>query len=80
MHQHVSDPCERLLQEWQFRRDVVDSYHRAVGFLTLSSREASLRQRAELGHLNEKLSQALLDLLRTSDELRVCEREYASVR
>jgi hypothetical protein len=80
MRQHVSDPCARLLQEWQVRRDAVESYHRAIGFLTPSSREASQGPRAELGQLNDKLSHALRDLLRTSDQLRICEQEHAAVR
>jgi hypothetical protein len=80
MRQQASDPCERLLQEWQFRRDVVESYHRAIGFLTLDSREASERQRPALEPLHEKLSHALVDLLRTSDELRICEHDAHTPR
>ena len=74
MRQQPSDSCEWLLQEWHYRRDVVDSYHRALRFLTPDSREASQQQRERLRGLNEKLSTALIALRRTSDELRICER------
>jgi hypothetical protein len=80
IREQVSDPCEWLLQEWHFRREVVDSYHRALRFLTLDSREASQRQRERMRELNEKLSTALIALRRASDQLLICEREHALAR
>ena len=79
MREQASDPCDRLLQEWRFRREVVDSYHRALRFLTLDSRKASQRQQDRLRELNEKLSTALGALRRASDQLRICEHEHALV-
>jgi hypothetical protein len=36
MHEPVSDPCQQQLQEWHFRYEVVNSYHRALRFLAPS--------------------------------------------
>ena len=79
MREEASDQCEWLLQEWHFRREVVDSYHRALRFLTLDSRTASQQQRDRVRELHEKLSTALVALRRASDQLRICEREHAMV-
>ena len=79
MDEQVSDPCDQLLLEWYFRRELVDSYHRALRFLTLDSREASQRQQERVRELNEKLTAALIALRRASDQLRMCEREQAFV-
>jgi hypothetical protein len=79
MREQASDPCEWLLQEWHFRRELVDSYHRALRFLTLDSREASQRQHDRVRELNEQLCRALVALRRASDQLHICEREHAIV-
>jgi hypothetical protein len=79
MGEQVSDPCDQLLLEWHFRRELVDSYHRALRFLTLDSRVASQRQQERVRELNEKLSAALIAHRRASDQLRICEREQAVV-
>lgn len=80
MYELVSDPCEQQLQEWYFRYEMVNSYHRAVRLLALDSREASLQQRERVRELNEKLSSALIALRKASDQLRICEGEQAVVR
>jgi hypothetical protein len=79
MHGHVSDPCEALLQEWHFRYEMVNAYHRASRFLALDSHEASLQQRERMRELNEKLSSALIALRQASDQLRICEQEQAVI-
>jgi hypothetical protein len=80
MGEQVRDPCDQLLVEWQFRRELVDSYHRALRFLALDSRETGQRQQERVGELNEKLSASLIALRRASEQLRICEREQAFVR
>jgi hypothetical protein len=81
MRTHASQPSyDRLLQEWQFRRETVDSYHRALRFLALDSRDATQRQREMWRDLIEKLSIALIALGQASDQLHSYEqaRELAS--
>jgi hypothetical protein len=80
MREHIGDPCAWLLQEWHYRREMVDSYHRAIRFLTPECGEATQRQRERTRELNEKLSAALIALRRASDQLRICEREHTSAR
>ena len=78
MHEHVSDPCAELFQEWHFWREVAQSYHHALGLLIpLDSREAGQPQRESVRELNEKLAAALFALRRAGDQLRVCEQEQA---
>lgn len=80
MHEHAGDPCEGLLQEWHFRRELVDAYYRALRLLTPDSGAALLGQQEMRRDLNEKLAIALLALRHTSDQLRSCEREHAMAR
>jgi hypothetical protein len=81
MRTHASQPSyDRLLQEWQFRRETVDAYYRALRLLALDSRDASQRQREARRDVIEKLSIALIALGQASDQLHSYEqaRERAS--
>ena len=67
----TSDPYERLLGNWQAKREVVNVYHRAVCFLfaTPALNTAPERQRARQRELNDKLASALGALRQESDRL-----------
>jgi hypothetical protein len=78
MREQTSDSYARLLAEWQARRDIVNSYHRALRFLAPVSGDASQRQREQWRDLNEKLANALRALRWLNDQMRRYEREHAS--
>jgi hypothetical protein len=71
MSGQASDPCVDLLWEWQFRRELVNTYSRSLLLLALddASRPEAKRE------LNEKLALALLALRHASDQLHACERD-----
>lgn len=77
MHVHAGDPCERLLVEWQFRREVVNAYYRALRFLTPENGDAPSWQRERWREPSQKLAIALVALGQASDQLGRCEREHA---
>lgn len=77
MRAQTSDPYERLLAEWQARRELVDAYHRALRFLTLDIGAAPQRQRERRQQLHEKLLIALKALRQASDQLRRFEQGRA---
>ena len=65
----TNDPYERLLREWQAKREVVNVYHSALRFLTPALNTAPERQRALQRELNNKLASALGALRQESDRL-----------
>jgi len=77
MGEQTSDSYARLLAEWQARRDIVNSYHRALRFLAPVSGAASQRQREQWHELNDKLANALRALRWLNDHMRRYEREHA---
>jgi len=86
MHEHPRDPhiprdpCERLLRDWQFRRQMAQSYFRALILLDPPSPGQDPQQRELRRDLNARLSVALLGLRHASDQLQACEREHAAGR
>jgi hypothetical protein len=83
MREHMDYPCQRLLQEWQLRRLMVDSYHRSLRLLPPNaaagpdSPGAPQRYRELRRELNGQLATALLALRQASNHLRHCEEEHA---
>ncbi len=75
MREQASDPSERLVQEWQFRREMVNYYSRVLLRLTPNDNDASQRWR----ELNGRLSTALIEFRQASDLLRRYEQEHATV-
>jgi hypothetical protein len=67
-----------MLREWQFRRELVNSYSRSLLLLALDGDGA--RQREARRELNEKLDAALLALRHASDQLEACERDRVLAR
>ena len=72
MHEQNKQLHERLLQDWQFRRKIVNYYSRALLLLAPDDCDASQRWQ----ELNEKLSIAQLALCHTSDQLSGYEQEF----
>ena len=64
---------ERLLQEWQCRREIVTYYSRAL--LLLASEDRNAYQRWQ--ELSGKLSLAQIDLIHAHDQLQSYEQEFA---
>jgi hypothetical protein len=77
MRERADDPCDRFLREWHFRRDMVQSYYRAMLLQEpASSPDEVARQRELRRELSAKLSLALLALRHASDQLQACEDEH----
>lgn len=77
MREHESDPCERLLREWHFRCELVNSYYRSLQLLMASNDDDLAHQQGKREELSEKLDRALLTLRHISDQLDSCERHHA---
>ena len=75
MHEQVSYPSERLLQEWQYRREMVNYYFGVLSRLTPYDNDASQQWR----ELNGKLSTELSAFRYARDQLRSYEQEHATV-
>lgn len=80
MREHIGNPCEHLLREWSYRREVVQLCHRAIGLLPPSISEGDPRQSEQLQELHARLAIALLALRHTSDQLQACEDEHPRPR
>ena len=68
-----SHPCDRLLQQWQIKREVANYYFTAL--LRLSPGDCNALQRRQ--ELSQKVFEAQLSLKHTSDQLQSCYQEYA---
>jgi hypothetical protein len=60
-----SEPYERLLVQWEARRQVVNTCHRALKFLTPDLGDAPKRRR----DLNRRIATTLVALRQTTDRL-----------
>jgi hypothetical protein len=69
-----SDPYERLLVQWKTKRELVNTYHRALHFVTPDLGDATERRR----DLNQKIATTLVTLRRTTDQLHQCEEWRAT--
>jgi hypothetical protein len=75
MREQASHPSERLVQEWQFRREMVNYYFGVLLRLTPDDNDAYQRWR----ELNGKLSTALIEFRHAGDQLRNYEQKHATV-
>ena len=75
MHKQASYSPERLLQEWQFRREMVNYYFGVLSRLTPNDNDANQRLR----ELDGKLSPELIAFKHATDQLRSYEQEHATV-
>jgi hypothetical protein len=75
MREQASYSSERLLQEWQFRREMVNYYFGVLLRLTPNDRDANQRWR----ELNGKLSTEMIAFKHARDQLLSYEQEHASV-
>jgi hypothetical protein len=72
MSRQLRHPCERLLQQWQVRRELTNYYLMTLLRLSPDAPDA-LRRRHEL---SEKIFTAQLSLKHTDDQLQSCYQEY----
>ena len=75
MREQASYPSERLLQEWQYRREMVNYYFGILLRLSPHDNDASQQWR----ELNGKLSTELSAFRHARDQLRSYEQEHATV-
>ena len=75
MREQVSYPSEQLLQEWQYRREMVNYYFGVLLRLTPYDNDAYQQWR----ELNGKLSTELSAFRHARDQLRSYEQEHATV-
>jgi hypothetical protein len=68
-----SEPYERVLVQWETKREVVEAYHRALKFLTPDLGDAPERRR----DLNQKIAATLAALRPTTDRLHLYEEGRA---
>jgi hypothetical protein len=73
MYKQNDHPCEKLLQQWQIRREVANYYFTVLLRLTPDDCNA-LQRRTEL---SQKVFEAQLSLKHASDQLQSCYQEYA---
>ncbi len=73
MREQTNGSYMRLLTEWQVRRELVNTYHRALGLLAQFRGVAPQRQQ----ELQEKLVSALIALRQASEQLRRYEQGRA---
>jgi hypothetical protein len=66
-------PCDRLLQQWQIKREVANYYFTVL--LRLMPDDCNALQRRQ--ELSQKAFEAQLSLKHTSDQLQGCYQEYA---
>ena len=74
MREQVSYPSEQLLQEWQYRREMVNYYFGVLLRLTPHDNDASQQWR----ELKGKLSTELSAFRHARDQLRSYEQEHAN--
>jgi hypothetical protein len=72
MFRQMHTPCEKLLQQWQVRREVANYYLTAL--LRLSPDDPHALQRRQ--ELCEKIFVARLSLRHADEQLRSCYQEY----
>lgn len=72
MPQQPRHPCEKLLQQWQVRRELTNYYLTTLLRLSPDAPDA-LHRRQEL---SEKIFTAQLSLKHTDDQLQSCYQEY----
>jgi len=75
MREQASYSSEWLLQEWQFRREMVNYYFGVLSRLTPHDNDANQRWR----ELNGKLSTELIAFRHAGDGLRSYEQGHATV-
>lgn len=73
MSEHTGSPYEQLLQEWHYRRTVVNQYCDALRLISADDRNA--RQRWQ--ELSARLATAEIALSQASAQLRSFEEEQA---
>ncbi len=72
MSSQIHHPCEKLLQQWQVRRELANYYLTTLLRLSPDAPDA-LRRREEL---SEKVFAARLSLKHADDQLQSCIQEY----
>ena len=72
MSQQISHPCDKLLQQWQEKRELANYYFRAL--LRLSPDTPNAPQRR--GELNEQVVAALHSWQDVEEQLQGCYQEH----
>ncbi len=72
MPKQLRHPCEKLLQQWQVRRELANYYMTTLLRLSPDAPDALCRRQ----ELSEKIFTARLSLRHTDDQLQSCYQEY----
>ena len=73
MSEQANNLSERLLRDWQFRRQMVNYYFDSLLHLTPNDKDAYQRWR----ELSGKLTTSLIGLRHASDQLQSYEQEHS---
>ncbi len=72
MPKQLRHPCEKLLQQWQVRRELANYYMTTLLRLSPDAPDALCRRQ----ELSEKIFIARLSLKHSDDQLQSCYQEY----